>query len=65
MEKKKSWIHLWGDTYIPKTNLLIALGLLIALFFVMSFFDDITSFILAWIFIVLFIIFARMKGTLH
>ena len=66
MSKKRTWIHLWGDTYIPKTNLLIVIGLLTAIFFI-SIFEaqqDLTpALIFLVIMIVLFIIVARKEGV--
>ncbi len=65
MSKKRAWIHLWGDTYIPKTYLLIGIGLLIVYFFILIFeaLQDLTpALIFLVIMIVIFIIVARKEG---
>jgi flagellar biosynthesis protein FliQ len=66
MAKQRKWIHLWGDTYIPKMSLLIVIGLLIALFFSYTFIiESVLSFILMWIMVAFFIIIARREGIEH
>jgi flagellar biosynthesis protein FliQ len=66
MAKQRKWIHLWGDTYIPKMALLIIIGLLIALFFSYTFINEsVLSFILMWIMVAFFIIIARREGIEH
>ena len=66
MAKQRKWIHLWGDTYIPKMNLLIVIGLLIALFFSYAFIiESFLSFILMLIMVAFFIIIARKEGIEH
>ncbi len=66
MAKQRKWIHLWGDTYIPKMALLIIIGLLIALFFSFTFIiESVLSFILMLIMVAFFIIIARREGIEH
>ncbi len=71
MLKEKTWIHLWGETYIPKKNLLVVIGIFIALSFSSIFLNyyvpsvSVSSFVIMWVFVALFVIVARKDGTLH
>jgi uncharacterized protein YacL len=66
MAKQRKWIHLWGDTYIPKMNILIIIGLLIALFLSFALtLDSSLSIILMLIMVAFFIIIARKEGIEH
>jgi hypothetical protein len=70
MNKEKLWIHLWGQTFIPKTNLLVVLGIMISMSFVAVFtmyntYVSSLSFLLMLAFMVLFIIVARRPGLQH
>ena len=70
MPKEKTWIHLWGETYVPKKNLLVVIGIFIALSFSYIFLNynvnsSVTSFVIMWVFVALFIIVARKNGMQH
>jgi type III secretory pathway component EscS len=66
MAKQRKWIHLWGNTFIPKMNLLIVVGILIALFFSYSFIiESVLSFILMLIMVAIFVVIARKEGIEH
>jgi hypothetical protein len=71
MPKEKTWTHLWGQTHIPRKNLLVVIGIFIALSFFSIFLNDyeplisLSSFAIIWVFVALFIIVARKDGVLH